>query len=136
MPKKSTNPDFVDLGLPSGTLWSENQEPRKYSFEEAQEKFHKKLPTSEQWQELVRHCTWEWTPDGFLVHGQNGNVLCMPADILFPFRGKRRYACITRLWLASKECRLTASFFDNHIYRRTQALLQGNAHVRTVLATN
>ncbi len=134
MPRNNTRNGFVDLGLPSGTLWSEDQEPREYSHDEAQKKFRPNLPSLLQWRELVLHCKWEWTPDGFLVRGPNGKTICMPVDVIFPFRRKNRKAGITRIWLNDPESKLTAGYFDNYVYRRHQALLHGLAHVRTVLS--
>ena len=47
---------YVDLGLPSGTLWkAENEIAGHYTYEEAVVKFESKLPTKEQWEELPQH---------------------------------------------------------------------------------
>lgn len=54
--------EYVDLGLPSGTLWSTDFErdngsgPILYLPYEKASKF--KLPTMEQWQELEKECIW------------------------------------------------------------------------------
>lgn len=47
--------EYVDLGLPSGTLWAINS-PRNVSYKESQKL---NIPTLEQIQELVRFIRWE-----------------------------------------------------------------------------
>lgn len=54
--------EYVDLGLPSGTLWSSNyledeNNETVYVLQEKSKAFD--IPTVEQWQELVRECRWE-----------------------------------------------------------------------------
>lgn len=76
---------YIDLGLPSRTLWSEDYEKDGDSllylpYERAE---YMKLPTEEQWNELIRVCEWEikWysdnDPDITQVKcvGPNGNIL-------------------------------------------------------------
>lgn len=71
---------YVDLGLPSGTLWkSANEKGGFYSYDEAINKFGDKLPTMEQWEELRGMCTWSWTGKGYKVTGDNGNSITLPA---------------------------------------------------------
>lgn len=53
---------FVDLGLPSGTLWAADYEKSAdgevlyLPYEQAKEM---KLPTDEQWREIKECCTWD-----------------------------------------------------------------------------
>ena len=73
---------YVDLGLPSGTLWKDTNEggdSARYTYDEAISKFGNKLPTKEQLQELKDNCTWTWTGSGYIVVGQNGNAIYLPA---------------------------------------------------------
>ena len=49
-------PKFVDLGLPSGTLWKSQAESGYFSYDEAITKFGEMIPTQEQWQELYKTC--------------------------------------------------------------------------------
>lgn len=54
--------EYVDLGLPSGTLWSSNyledeNNETVYVLQEKSKAFD--IPTVEQWHELVRECRWE-----------------------------------------------------------------------------
>lgn len=71
---------FVDLGLPSGTLWKDkNEEGGFYTYEQALNKFGDKLPTKEQFEELESKCQWSWTGSGYKVTGPNGNSISLPA---------------------------------------------------------
>ena len=73
---------YVDLGLPSGTLWyakNEGGDYARYTYDEAVSKFGNKLPTKEQLEELKNQCTWTWTGSGYKVVGPNGNSIYLPA---------------------------------------------------------
>ena len=72
--------EYVDLGLPSGTLWkSTNEKGGFMTWEEAKNKYGDKLPTMEQMEELKGMCTWKWTGKGYTVTGPNGNTISLPA---------------------------------------------------------
>ena len=71
--------DYVDLGLPSGTLWKDKNEDGFYTYEQALNKFGSRLPTKEQLEELRNKCTWSWTGSGYKVTGPNGNSISLPA---------------------------------------------------------
>ncbi|MBP3586489.1 MAG: hypothetical protein J6J29_03220 [Paludibacteraceae bacterium] len=72
--------DYVDLGLPSGTLWkSKNEKGMYYTYDEAVNQFGDKLPTREQLEELKAFCTWEWNGKGYVVKGDNGNSIVLQA---------------------------------------------------------
>ena len=76
------NGQYVDLGLPSGTLWySKNKggDHTRYTYDEAISNFGSKLPTEEQLEELKNQCTWTWTGSGYKVVGPNGNSIYFPA---------------------------------------------------------
>ena len=77
----STNAQsYVDLGLPSGTLWKNKNEPGDfYSYKQAVEKFGDNLPATWQWNELQSKCIWEWTGNGYTISGKNGNSIFLPA---------------------------------------------------------
>ena len=85
--------EYVDLGLPSGTLWAADYE--KVNGEilylphgKAQEY---SIPTEEQWEELMKCCRWEYDRNGgdsqeldwAKCIGPNGNILN------FNFAGKK-----------------------------------------------
>ena len=76
------NGQYVDLGLPSGTLWcakNEGGDHARYTYDEAISNFGSKLPTKEQLRELNYQCTWTWTGSGYKVVGPNGNSIYLPA---------------------------------------------------------
>ena len=70
---------YVDLGLPSGTLWKNKNEEELYTYDQAVSKFGRALPTSEQLEELKNLCQWTWTGNGYCVVGPNGNFIRLPA---------------------------------------------------------
>lgn len=70
---------YVDLGLPSGTLWKTFNATGFYTYEEAVNQFGTRLPTKEQWEELKAECRWQWTDGGYKITGNNGNTMILPA---------------------------------------------------------
>lgn len=76
--------EWVDLGLPSGTLWKCKNEPGKYTDDEAAERFDLyddcKLPRKKQCLELKYQCEWDWLDSGYRVTGPNGNSMFLPVD--------------------------------------------------------
>ena len=72
---------FVDLGLPSGTLWKDkNEDGGFYTYEQALNKYGSNMPTKEQFEELKDKCHWTRTGDGYRVTGPNGNSIVLPAS--------------------------------------------------------
>jgi len=84
--KNVPTPQYVDLGLPSGTKWKNMNEKNPqddhgfYTYDEAYYEFGKALPTHDQMQELIDECTWKWDKNGYQVIGQNGNHIFLPAE--------------------------------------------------------
>lgn len=80
--------EFVDLGLPSGTLWAKSNAPGFYTFDEAKGQFPGILPETNQFQELNNKCDWRWlekdkAPNGvagYRVTGPNGNFIFLEAN--------------------------------------------------------
>ena len=70
---------YVDLGLPSGTLWKAQNEDGLMGYDVAKKKFGRSLPSLKQWEELNKNCVWEWTGDGYNVTGPNGKCIFIPA---------------------------------------------------------
>ena len=74
------NDGYVDLGLPSGTKWSNVNEDGFYTFDVAVSKFDSNLPTIKQWEELCHECEWKWSETGgYRVTGPNGKSITLPA---------------------------------------------------------
>lgn len=80
----SNGAEYVDLGLPSGTLWKNENESGVYSYTAAMGSYGEQLPTKAQLEELVAQCTWTWEnkkeSKGFTITGPNGNSVFLPAD--------------------------------------------------------
>lgn len=71
---------YVDLGLPSGTLWKDQNEAGGfYSYDQAMAKFGSSLPTKEQLKELKNSCRWTWNGNGYKVEGPSGESIVLPA---------------------------------------------------------
>lgn len=75
----SQNQDYVDLGLPSGTLWKKTNESEKLDYNSAFSKYGQRMPTRDHVEELVTYCTLEWTGNGYKVTGKNGKYIFLPA---------------------------------------------------------
>ena len=83
--------EFVDLGLPSGTLWGKRNvyayKRRHFTHSKAVEiarDLHCKLPSKENFEELINLCKWKWIKlfgkvTGYKVTGPNGNYIFLPA---------------------------------------------------------
>ena len=71
--------DFVDLDLPSGTLWKGINQSGFYTQDDAKRIFKESLPTAEQWEELKAVCIWTWTGKGYKITGSNGTSITLPA---------------------------------------------------------
>ena len=70
---------YTDLGLPSGTIWKNINATGFYTYDDAVSLFGNRLPTKEQWVELMVDCQWSWTGSGYKVTGPNGNSINLPA---------------------------------------------------------
>lgn len=80
---------YIDLGLPSGTLWAVwnvgANRPEEYGDYFEFEKWDSSLqvPTKEEFEELKKECKWEWTSvngkQGHVVTGHNGKSIFLPA---------------------------------------------------------
>lgn len=70
---------WVDLGLPSGTLWKNQNESSYYTYKQAITRYGSQLPTQSQIVELVQKCSWVWNNTGYTITGPNGNHIFLPA---------------------------------------------------------
>ena len=75
--------EYIDLGLPSGTLWSTDYEKLdgKLLYLPYKKTEDKNIPTQEQWEELRLSCIWEFEIDNLYNYircrcvGPNGQIL-------------------------------------------------------------
>ncbi|MBQ7062215.1 MAG: hypothetical protein IJM88_02865 [Bacteroidales bacterium] len=74
-----TQQGFVDLGLPSGTLWKSSNEKGYFTYDQAMSRFGNKVPTKWQWQELISNCEWTWIGGCYKVVGKNGKSILLQA---------------------------------------------------------
>ena len=87
-PVAPSEEQWVDLGLPSGTLWKNQNETNPndsydiYTYDEAVQQFGDQLPTKEQFEELTKNCTYVWDKSarGCWFYGPNGNSIFLPAS--------------------------------------------------------
>lgn len=70
---------YVDLGLPSGTLWKQNNEKKYLTINEAMNIYGSSLPSKAQFQELLTFCSKKWTNQGLILTGKNGKSISFPA---------------------------------------------------------
>lgn len=84
----NTPEGYVDLGLPSGTLWKTTNETNPYAgydvytWIDAMITFGNQIPSSEHFSELFTYCEESWDADRKVVVYKskiNGNTLCFPA---------------------------------------------------------
>ena len=74
---------YVDLGLPSGTLWSSSYEKEddEYIYSPYEKAILQEIPTTEQWDELYSNCRWDYICNNANVLyrvdcvGPNGHVI-------------------------------------------------------------
>ena len=88
--KKSTSEEikFIDLGLPSGTLWTAIPKVYDETYSDAVKwcyKFNAELPTQEQIEELITHCKWKQKmKDGGInmveICGKKGKKITLKAN--------------------------------------------------------
>ena len=75
----AVNAQYVDLGLTSGTLWRDANEPG-YNAQNALADVEEDIPTRKQWEELIKECEWTWQGDAYSVKGPNGKMIAFPVE--------------------------------------------------------
>lgn len=116
--------EFVDLGLPSKTLWAnKNVGANKISDSGSNETWDAanqlidesgvisisgRIPSEEKFRELKKLCQWEWTSigdtSGYKIVGPNGNSIFLPVTSNY---GSRKYRISTGAY---------TEFVDNSAY--------------------
>ena len=97
--------EYVDLGLPSETLWSTNYETRddQVVFLPFKETMSYALPSEDQWKELMSVCRWSYRNVGNLLCeykciGPNGNSLSFFSQGMIS-ADKKIYTKLLFFWL-------------------------------------
>jgi hypothetical protein len=72
--------EWVDLGLPSGTLWAKDDVNGKTSFMGARRSYGSHVPSRTNAYELSEHCTKKWddSAHALVFTGPNGNSISFP----------------------------------------------------------
>lgn len=87
--KELSQQGYVDLGLPSKTLWKDqNENCGLITYNQAIERYGKSLPTKEQYDELSKYCKWVEKNGGMEFQGANGNTLFFPGEGFRDYDGK------------------------------------------------
>jgi len=97
---------FVDLGLPSGTLWAtENTDGtlQLHDYRDARGRYLGLLPSREQFQELIDLCKWDWDRERkeFVITGPSGASISLPAAGSFYNRHRRAYGKEGYYWTST-----------------------------------
>lgn len=115
----SVGSEFVDLGLPSGTLWSSDyvkDDNDKAIYVAQKNGADYEIPTYEQFMELMDECKWEqkseknWTESGFyywhdwaICLGPNGNKITFEKTGLYEATDSLTRTSEIFFWLNDKE---------------------------------
>ena len=86
---------YVDLGLPSGTLWkAENEDCGLVTYDQAVNLYGNNLPTKKQWDELLKNCACIWLEDSgdIIAKGKNGESITLPGEGYILCNGQRYYS--------------------------------------------
>lgn len=75
--EEERNQVWVDLGLPSGTLWKSKDESGYYSHKAAINLYENDLPTKKQYEELIKYCERIWIDNDCKFVGPNGKSIIM-----------------------------------------------------------
>lgn len=139
--EKSNNINYIDLGLPSKTLWADRnigaEKPEAYgeyyNFDAAQ-KYN--CPTKKQFKELVEYCDWKWVTynntNGYLVIGKNGNSIFLPAGARgASYSGVGSYGIYWSSTPYSSTCSHLLNFDSDDTYLQNICNRYGGFSVRT-----
>lgn len=126
----SVGSEFVDLGLPSGTLWSsdyvkkDDNDMTIYVTQENGADYE--IPTYEQFKELMDECKWEqkseknWTESGFyywhdwaICLGPNGNKITFEKTGLYEATDSLTRTSEIFFWLNDIESNCASITFDS-----------------------
>lgn len=126
---------YIDLGLPSGTLWSidferDVDEIQYFSYCQVE---NLNIPTKEQWDELVEKCEWRYDNDDdvFMALGPNGNILTFAKTEYKSFKNSISFPnkAGTYFWLKNDNADNSAVIFHNgttcDFFKSTREMFSG-----------
>lgn len=102
---RSDKAEYIDLGLPSGTLWSSSYErmgeERLYlPYDKAKEM---NIPTESQWMELRKECRWSIDSDILYCIGPNGESIHFERTGYISIKKKKGIAVWSFFWIKNEE---------------------------------
>lgn len=100
---------FIDMELPSGTLWATRTLDEMMTFSEAQ-KFS--IPSKEQWEELNNSCLLKPSYEGLLVVSTAGNSILFKATEQHT-TGKGNTYDIASFWLDEESSKTDALYVNS-----------------------
>lgn len=109
--KRNVPDGYVDLGLPSGTLWKDQNEVGFYTYDQAVPMFGSSLPTKEQLEELIDACRWTWNGKGYKVEGPNGGSIVLPVTGFTLCDGSVHNVVLDGVYLSSTPYREGGAWF-------------------------
>lgn len=133
---RNNTTEFVDLGLPSGTLWAKRFERVEgerlfLPYDKAKEM---SIPTIEQYQELLGKCRWSFEDESAYCTGPNGNVISFVYAGFIRAKLVEKDSCFnSRFWLASndengdgrKAAYITLLRYNNQLEKRIEDYFSG-----------
>ena len=124
--------EYVDLGLPSGTLWAKtfekvNGERLFLSYDKAKTM---NLPTIDQWEELRTTCKWTMDSGRIYCIGPNGNTLRFATTGYIEAKETCICANQSLFWLLSEDRSDNSRkagyvFYTNGLYKYTSDYFSG-----------
>lgn len=108
---------FIDLALPSGTLWAAENNEKKKTYLDAR---GKDIPTKEDFKELITNCSLKNTPKGVKFTGKNGKSIVL-----------QREGYATPIYTVSRKEATEKEEVQESKERQYQQVDDGNGYYRT-----
>ena len=118
--------EYIDLGLPSGTLWAKDYEhDDEILFLSYSKADQLSIPSEEQWEELNNFCRHEYEVDGAYNYvkatliGPNGNILEFDrTDIIIANKKSSSWGGGAFIWILDKDEREDNEKKCGHLYNK------------------
>lgn len=96
--------EYVDLGLPSGTLWANDyvKNGDEYLYMIYEKASEMSIPTYEQWTELITQCRWSKINDTYVCLGPNGNSIAFAKTGYLHFENQITDINDSYFWVSDK----------------------------------
>lgn len=119
---------FVDLGLPSGTIWKNENEKGFFYYDKAVCAFPNMLPTEWQFRELRDKCQWQWYWSlfqcGYKIVGPNGASIFLPSEGVICDSGELLFKRKNGYYLSS-----TIGFDEDYSGERVRCLIFSSSNI-------